>query len=66
MCVKFEVDGTVQNVNKGWSGRPRSSTPDESIATVLQAYTQFPRKSVRQCSCETGKNPLMLLKRQIY
>jgi hypothetical protein len=34
---RFEVDGTVQNVNKGRSGIPRSSTHGESVATVLQA-----------------------------
>jgi hypothetical protein len=60
---KFEVDGTVQNVNKGRSGRPRSSTHYESVATVLQAYTQSARKSAKQYSRETGKNPLALLKR---
>jgi hypothetical protein len=36
---KFEVDGAVQNVTKGRSRRPRSSSHYESIATVLQAYT---------------------------
>jgi hypothetical protein len=51
---KFEVNGTVQNVNKGRCGRPRSSAHDDSVATVLEAYTQSPRKSVRQCSRETG------------
>jgi hypothetical protein len=60
---KFEVAGTVQNVSKGQSGRPCSSVQDESVATVLQAYTQSPRKSLRQCSRETGKNVLTLLKR---
>jgi hypothetical protein len=32
---EFEADGTVQNVNKGQSGKPRRSTHDESVATVL-------------------------------
>jgi hypothetical protein len=40
---KLEVYGTMQNVNKGLSGRSRSSTHDESVATMLQAYTQSPR-----------------------
>jgi hypothetical protein len=39
---KFEIDGTVQNVNKDRSGRPGSSTHDESVATVLLAYIQSP------------------------
>jgi hypothetical protein len=39
---KFQVYGTVQNVNKGRSGIHRSSTHSESVATVLQAC----RKSV--------------------
>jgi hypothetical protein len=43
---KFQVYGTGQNVNKGRSGRHRSSTHGESVATVLQACTQSPRKSV--------------------
>jgi hypothetical protein len=55
---KFEVEGTVQKVNKGRSVRPCSSIHNESDVTVLQAYTQSPRKSVRQCNHETGKNPL--------
>jgi hypothetical protein len=45
---KLEVYGIVQNVNKGQTGRPRSSTHYESVATVLQAKTQSPKKSVRQ------------------
>jgi hypothetical protein len=43
---KSVVDGTVQNVNKGRSGKPRSSTQDEGLATVLEDYTQSPTKSV--------------------
>jgi hypothetical protein len=62
-CDKFEDDGTAQNVKKSRSGRPRSSTHDGSFATMLQAYTQSPRESVRLCSRETGNNPLTLLKR---
>jgi hypothetical protein len=38
---KFETDGTVQNVNKGRSGTPRS----ESVETVLQARN-YPRRSL--------------------
>jgi hypothetical protein len=39
---KLEVYGIVQNVNKGQTGRPRSSMHYESVATVLQAKTQSP------------------------
>jgi hypothetical protein len=35
---KIEADGTVHNVNKGCSGRPRSSTDDGSAETLLQAF----------------------------
>jgi hypothetical protein len=52
----------VQNVNKGLSRRRWNSTHEESVATVLRAYTQSPGKSVSQRSRETGKNPIALLK----
>jgi hypothetical protein len=48
--VRFLTDGTVQNVNKGQAGRARSSTDNESVATVLQAFTQSPKQHARQCS----------------
>jgi hypothetical protein len=51
---KFEADETVQNVNKGRPGEPRSSTDHESVDTVLQAFTQSQGKSGRQCSRESG------------
>jgi hypothetical protein len=47
LCDKFRADGTVQNVNKGCSGRPHSSTDNGSVETLLQAFTQSLRKSVR-------------------
>jgi hypothetical protein len=60
---KFEVDETVQNMNKGRSRIHRSSEHGGSVGTVLQVYIQSPWKSVRQCSRETGKNPLTFIKR---
>jgi len=47
LCDKFETDVTVQIVNKGRSGRQRSSTNNESVAALLQAFTQSPKKSVK-------------------
>jgi hypothetical protein len=44
----------VQNINKGQSGRPCISASNESVVTVIQALTQSPKKSVRQCSHEIG------------
>jgi capsid protein len=44
----------VQYVTRDRSGRLRSSTHDESVERVLQAYTQSLRESARQCSRETG------------
>jgi hypothetical protein len=49
-----ETDATVQNINKGQSRRPHSSTDNESVATVLQASTQSPKKSVWKCSHDNG------------
>jgi hypothetical protein len=53
-CDKFETVGTIQNANKSRMGRTRSSSNNESVATVLQAFTRSPKKSARQCSRETG------------
>jgi hypothetical protein len=62
MNDKFKDDGQCRNVNKGRFGRPRRSVNEERVVTVLQADTQYPRKSLRQCSHEVAKNPLTLLK----
>ena len=51
---KFEVDGTVQDVLKGWCGRKRSSTNNESADAVIQVLARSPKKSLRQCSHEIG------------
>jgi hypothetical protein len=52
--VKFKTNETVQNVNKGYSRRPRSSTYDGSVEAVLQVFTQSLRKAVKQWCSETG------------
>ncbi|KAJ4439897.1 hypothetical protein ANN_08026 [Periplaneta americana] len=49
---KFEVDGTVQDVLKRRCERKRSSTDNESVDAVIQAFAQSPNKSMRQCSRE--------------
>ena len=51
---KFEADGTVQNVHKQRSGRPRTSTNAAMEERVLETYRQNSRTSVRQASCELG------------
>jgi hypothetical protein len=45
---KFVTDGIVQNVGNGRTERSRSLTGDRNIETVLQAFTQSPRPSVRK------------------
>ena len=58
---KFEVDGTVQDVLKGWCGRNTSPTDKESADAVLQVFARFPKKSLRQCSREIGiENPVFI------
>ena len=51
---KFEADGTVHDVHKGHSGRPRSSTSPTKQENLLERLQQSPRKSVRQAARETG------------
>lgn len=51
---KFEMHGTVKNVNKERSGRRKTSTSNENVNVVLQALTRSPQKSLRQCFNETG------------
>ena len=51
---KFEVDGTVQDVHKQRSGRPRTSTSREREEVLLETYRETPGKSVRQAAREKG------------
>ena len=50
---KFEIDGTVGDVHKERSGRPRTATTLATSAAVLQQFTHSPQKSVKQCSRKT-------------
>ncbi|CAM1299642.1 Uncharacterised protein r2_g956 [Pycnogonum litorale] len=51
---KFEADGTVQNVHKQRSGRPRISSNSSQEERVLESFQRSPRKSVRQACREVG------------
>jgi transposase len=51
---KFEADGTVQDVHKQRSGRPRTFTSRRREEELLETYCETPRKSVRQAARETG------------
>ncbi|GFW19814.1 uncharacterized protein TNCV_3561171 [Trichonephila clavipes] len=51
--IKFETDGTIKDIHKGRSGRPRSST-SEASSVVLDSFTRSPQKSTLQCARETG------------
>ena len=51
---KFEEEGTVKDVHKNHSGRPRSSTSPTKARGVTERFHQSPRKSVRQAAWETG------------
>lgn len=50
---KFEADGTVHNVNKKRSGRPRTSTSPRKEEQVQEALIRSPQKSLRQTARET-------------
>ena len=47
---KFEADGTVENVSKKYSGRPRTSTGSTKEERVLETFHRSLRKSVPQAS----------------
>ena len=51
---KFETHGTVCDVHKGRSGRPRTATSPACSAMVLEQFTRSPQKSTKQCARETG------------
>ena len=54
ICDNFETHGTVCDVHKGRSGRPRTATSPASSAKGLEQFTRSPQKSTKQCSRETG------------
>jgi hypothetical protein len=49
---KFETYGTVNDMCKQRSGRPRTSTSEDTSAMVLQQFTRSPKKSFRRCASE--------------
>lgn len=55
-CIrdKFEKLGTVNNIQKGRSGRPRSITGDQVQADMLEKVQHNSGKSVRQIALELG------------
>ena len=50
---KFRETGSVQDKNKGHSGRPRSARTDPNIDNVREHLARSPRKSTRRLSQET-------------
>nr|CAI5828082.1 unnamed protein product [Callosobruchus analis] len=66
---KFEVHGTVCDVHKGHSGRPRTATSDELSTAVLELFQRSPNKSSRQGARESdvsASSVLRILKRGKY
>ena len=51
---KFKNLGTVQNQNKGNSGRPITSTAPDKVELVRRSVGQSPKKSTRRRSQELG------------
>jgi len=54
ICDKCDTHGTVCDVHKGRSGRPRTATTPASSGKVLEQFTHLPQKSNKQCARETG------------
>ena len=54
LCDKFDTHGTICDVHRGRSGRPRTARSPASSAMVLERFTTSPRKSATQFACETG------------
>ena len=54
LCNKFDTHGTICDVHKGRSGRPRTATSPAPSAMVLERFTTLPWKSATQCARETG------------
>lgn len=51
---KFEAHGTICDIHKGRSGRPRTATSPASSAVVLERFVTSPQKSATQCAREVG------------
>ena len=54
ICDTFETHGTVCDVHKGRSRRPRTATSPASSAKVLEQFKRSPQTSTKQCAHETG------------
>jgi len=54
LCDKFDTHGTICDVHRGRSERPRTATSPASSAMVLERFTTSPWKSATQCARETG------------
>ena len=53
LCDKFDTHGTICDVYRGRSGKPRTATSPASSAMILERLTTSPRKSATQCARET-------------
>ena len=56
---KFEIHGTVCDVHKGRSGRPRTATSDDSTTAVLELFQRSPQKSSRQAARESNVSAIV-------
>ena len=54
LVKKFDKDGTVENLNKGHSGRPRTARTNENHGIVFEKVVHSPKKSQRRISRELG------------
>lgn len=54
VVMKFRTEGTVHNLNKKRSGRPKTVRTVENVDAVRQSVTQSPNKSLRRRSQELG------------
>ncbi|KAI8778538.1 Protein of unknown function DUF4817 [Biomphalaria glabrata] len=60
----FEIHGTVCDVHKGRSGRPRTGTSDESTTAVLELFQRSPQISSRQVARESDVSASSVLLRK--
>ncbi|KAI8750662.1 Protein of unknown function DUF4817 [Biomphalaria glabrata] len=59
---KFEFHGTVCDVHKGRSGRPRTATSDESTTAVLELFQHSPQKPSRPAARESDVSDSSVLR----
>jgi hypothetical protein len=63
---KFELHGTVCDVHKGRSWRPRTATINESSTVVLERFHTSPQKSIMQCARKSGASAPRVLRKRFY